>query len=371
MTMNNKMLAEGTFFKVWMEEEKNKGHIDLFGTIGEDWWSADGGVTAAKVAKMFKDLDPNCDLDISVNSYGGDPYVGLAIKNMIEKHKGTVTIAVTGIAASAASLITSCVNAETVMPTGSMLMIHNPWTYIYGNQIDLRKEADKLEKIAASMATVYKSKVKDKLTDEEIRSIMDAETWLSADEAVEKGFADRVDTLSAKVSALLKGKTLMIGGRCFNLGDAKAPPFYLLKGEKMATKEPSAAASLKDVNGDKGGEVKLTTVAELKVAYPDLVKAAVDEALKAERQRMKDLDALRMPGNEQIVNKAKYETFADAGVCALEILTKEKQTRTQMHQSLKADGSEVSNVIEELDKGVQLNKEEKDINYWIKLAAKK
>jgi ATP-dependent Clp protease protease subunit len=107
----------------------------------------------------------------------------------LKRHKAHVNVFFDGIAASIASLI-AMAGDKVIMPANAMMMIHSPWTFAVGNAQDFRKLADDMDKIRDSMIVAYESR--SALTTEEITEIMDAETWLSAEECLEYGFADEI-----------------------------------------------------------------------------------------------------------------------------------------------------------------------------------
>lgn len=176
------------------------GELTLYGEISDvTWWGDE--VTP----KQFKeDLDALGDIDtlnIYINSPGGDVFAGQAIYSMLKRHKAQVNVYVDGVAASIASVI-AMAGDKVAMPKNAMMMIHNPWMFAMGNANDFRKLADDLEKIGGSMAVAYQEK--SGLTAEEIIKIMDAETWLSAEECVEYGFADELEEAKQAAACLNK-----------------------------------------------------------------------------------------------------------------------------------------------------------------------
>ncbi|MFB4471819.1 head maturation protease, ClpP-related [Oceanobacillus caeni] len=135
----------------------------------------------------MKTIDENEELEIEVNSYGGDVYLGISISNAIKAHKGKTTCIITGIAASAASLIVSA--ADTVkMYSSSQIMVHNAWTIAMGNSKDLRKVADDLDKIGTSVLASYSHRV----DEDKMKELLDAETYLTAEESINLGLADEI-----------------------------------------------------------------------------------------------------------------------------------------------------------------------------------
>ncbi len=125
-------------------------------------------------------------ISVHINSEGGDMFAGIAIKNILAAHPGNVTCIVEGLAASAASIVAMA--GRTVMRNGAMMMIHNPWAIVAGNADDLRDKADMLDKARGTLIDIYKAKTGKSKS--ELKSLLDAETWMTADEAVEAGFAD-------------------------------------------------------------------------------------------------------------------------------------------------------------------------------------
>lgn len=151
----------------------------------------DTDVSAAGFRDALKQLGNIKQLNLHINSPGGSVFQGIAIYNMLKQSKAHVNIYVDGVAASIASVIAMA--GDTIfMPSNSMLMIHNPYTFAMGNANELRKAADDMDKITEASKKAYLEKAGDKLTDQELQQIMDDETWMTAQEAVDKGLADEI-----------------------------------------------------------------------------------------------------------------------------------------------------------------------------------
>lgn len=181
----------------------NEGELMLYGEISsESWWGDE--VTP----KQFKaDLDTLGDihtLNVYINSPGGDVFAGQAIHTMLKRHKAHVNVYIDGLAASIASVIAMA--GDTVyMGKNTMMMIHNPWTGAYGNEHDFRKLAEDLNKIRESLIEAYLSKAKDMDRDKLIE-MLDAETWLTAQECIDYGFASELTegkNIAASIDALV------------------------------------------------------------------------------------------------------------------------------------------------------------------------
>ena len=135
----------------------------------------------------MKSIKEDEDIELEINSYGGDVFLGIDLMNTLRGHGGKVTVTVTGIAASAASII--AMGADTIrMYSNTQLMVHNAWTYAAGNAKELRKVADDLESIGESVLASYTHRVDEKT----VAKLLDEETYLSASKAKELGFIDEI-----------------------------------------------------------------------------------------------------------------------------------------------------------------------------------
>lgn len=158
------------------------------------WYEED--VCSYDLAKELTALEGK-NLTVRINSYGGAVAEGLAIYNLLKSYAGEVTTICDGFACSAASVVFMA-GAKRIMPRSSLLMIHNAWTWASGDANDLRKAADDLEKITQPSIEIYKSV--SSLDEEEIKKMMDEETWIDADEALDFGFATEISEEAAKQS---------------------------------------------------------------------------------------------------------------------------------------------------------------------------
>ncbi len=163
----------------------------LNGTIAEESWF-DDDVTP----QIFKDElnSGSGDITVWINSPGGDCIAAAQIYNMLMDYKGNVTVKIDGIAASAASVIAMAGTKVLVSPV-SMLMIHNPMTIAYGNSAEMQKAIDMLGSVKDSILNAYE--IKTGLSRTKLSHLMDAETWMDANKAIELGFADEIMQRSA------------------------------------------------------------------------------------------------------------------------------------------------------------------------------
>jgi len=165
----------------------------IYDVIGEDFFGE--GVTPKAVRDQMKSMDRAEPLLVRINSPGGSVFDGVAIKTLLDEWQAGVQVQVDGIAASAASYI-AMAGTTISMASGSMLMIHNPWSVVVGNASDMRKEADLLDKVGDQLAAAYATKSGAAM--DTIKAALDAETWYTADEAVAAGLADAVLLSPAK-----------------------------------------------------------------------------------------------------------------------------------------------------------------------------
>ncbi|SCI45790.1 ATP-dependent Clp protease proteolytic subunit [uncultured Clostridium sp.] len=166
-----------------LTQNNNEVDIQIYGDITSwDWYESD--VSSYTLSKQIEGLE--CDvINVYINSYGGEVAEGLSIYNQLKRHKAKVKTVCDGFACSAASVIFMA-GDERVMSTASLLMIHNAWTYASGNAKELRKQADDLDVITQASINAYMQEVN--ITEEELKQMLDNETWIAPQEALEKGF---------------------------------------------------------------------------------------------------------------------------------------------------------------------------------------
>lgn len=150
-----------------------------------EWW---GGIAPGPFVKAIRDLDVDT-IHLRINSPGGSVFAARAMEQALREHGAKVVVHIDGIAASAATFI-AMAGEEVIMAKGAMFMIHKAWTGMWGNANDLRKEADLLDKIDGTLAETYAAKTGKDL--EQVAEWMAQETWFTADEALENGFATSV-----------------------------------------------------------------------------------------------------------------------------------------------------------------------------------
>jgi ATP-dependent Clp protease protease subunit len=170
--------------------------IYIYDVIGEDFWTG-GGVTAAKFLKAIDEANAST-IHLRINSPGGDVFEARAIVSAMQRSSARFVAHVDALAASAASVIAVAAD-EVLMAPGSMLMIHNAWTLAMGDKNTMLDTAGLLEKIDGTIADQYAEKTGMKR--EDIAALMDAETWITAEDAVAQKFADGIEAKAEKPKA--------------------------------------------------------------------------------------------------------------------------------------------------------------------------
>lgn len=188
------MTMKNNFYQLTNINE-DSAELYIYGDITSYKWYEDD-VCSYDLAKELTALEGK-NLTVRINSYGGEVAQGLAIYNLLKSYSGEVTTLCDGFACSAASVVFMA-GTKRIMPRSSLLMIHNAWTWASGDADDLRKAADDIEKITQPSIEIYTSV--SNLDADEIKSMMDAETWIDADEALDYGFATSISEEAAMQS---------------------------------------------------------------------------------------------------------------------------------------------------------------------------
>ena len=185
--------------------ENNEANINIYGDITSwEWFESD--VSSYTLSKELEGLDVDT-INVYINSYGGEVAEGLAIYNALKRHKAKIKTFCDGFAASIASAIFMA-GDERIMSNASLLFIHNAWTIAEGNANDFRKQAEDLDKITQASINVYMEHVN--ITEEELKRMLDAETWITPQDALEMGFATAIvnDNTSKKPNQSIKKKLM-------------------------------------------------------------------------------------------------------------------------------------------------------------------
>jgi ATP-dependent Clp protease protease subunit len=237
-----------TKFWNFKAKDDNTGELMLYGDISSSSWYGDE-VTPKQFKEDLDALGSIKSLNIYINSGGGDVWAGQAIHSMLRRHDSSKTVYIDGLAASIASVI-AMAGDKIIMPKNAMMMIHKAWTISVGNADDFRKMADDMDKVDESIKSVYIAKTG--LSDAEITGLMERETWMTAEDAVAKGFADEVEQ-EKKLAASMQGGFLMLNGQQFDLGRFRNMPDLALDGLRPEGEE-APGESLETILPNDSGE---------------------------------------------------------------------------------------------------------------------
>jgi ATP-dependent protease ClpP protease subunit len=341
--------------KFWnVKTDGNKSHIDLFGYVGgskeADFFEPEG-FNEKEFLDELRAIPQDNALEISINSFGGSVYTGLSIYTLLKAHKGEITFRVDGAAMSAATIITSVPNAKVIMPKGSMMMIHKISSIAIGNIDDMRKAADDMEKLEQNILDIYAEKTGK--TVDEIKPVVDAETYFTAAEAVEFGLADEVDENTA-VENKAVGEIVMLNGLEVSARLFEHAPKGFLKADM-----PKASAVVNPAEK----ESETMDLETLKAEHPDIVEAirneALNEGIAQERARIQAIEEIAVAGHEEMVNAAKFDNAITAEQLAVNILKADKARNAAMLKNRAADAEDLTGITPDANEGLSPNAEAK------------
>jgi ATP-dependent Clp protease protease subunit len=209
-------------FERWIDIKNTsdeRAEISIYGPITDEKWF-DEEVTPSDFRKKMYAVKDAKYIDLYVNSSGGGVFAGQTIYNMIKRHPAKVTAHVDGIAASIASVVLMA-GDEIVVPKNAMVMIHRATALAIGDAEEMLSMASALERVENTIVNVYNERTG--LDEKKIRDLMAAETWMNANEALEYGFADKVDS-EKTIEARVRGNTAIINGKEIDITQYRSFP---------------------------------------------------------------------------------------------------------------------------------------------------
>ncbi len=223
------------FWEFKAVKDSDVGELLLYGEISDSSWWGDE-VTPKQFKKDLDALGDISELRVYINSPGGNVFAGQTIYSILKRYQAQVNVYVDGLAASAASVV-AMAGDRIIMPRNAMMVIHNPWTVVAGDANELLEVADALDKVRDTMIAVYEERTG--LKKDQIVEMLDAETWLTAEEAVEMGFADEIEE-AKQVAVSIAGKgQLEVNGLTVDLSRYTNPP-KLMVAEHTKTPQPNS-----------------------------------------------------------------------------------------------------------------------------------
>lgn len=316
--MNGSANPEGTAPKFWnvASLSEDEGEITLYGDVLSkrmyDWWTGEliPGlyITPEGFMEDLALVKDKKNITVKINSCGGDLYTGLAIHNALKGLTANVKTVVEGIAASAASVIAMAGDTVEVYP-GSLIMIHGVSIRNYGdiNLQDVQKMERMIDANEKAIAAIYNQRTG--IDTEEIRTMMAEEKWMTGEEAVEKGFADKIceEKNTVDIGMSSNKKILMVNGISHDTFGFRNMPEFRIITQNSAKPVPVPVADSNSNELKEEGGKKHMTFDELRTQEPDLVTQIQNEAVAIERQRMKDIDSIAASiPDQEMVNEAKY-----------------------------------------------------------------
>ena len=211
--------------------------ILLYGQIGASWWG--DSITAAGFKKELKALGEVDTIDLRINSEGGSVFDAASIYNSLKEHNAYVTAHVDGMALSAASVVLMA-GDERVMAENAFVMIHDPWSMVAGDARSMRKEADLLDQIKSTIVRMYTDRTG--IDTKEVEDMMSDETWLTSDEALSKGFVDRVSENMKVAASFDATRFCKVPDWARDRSKAEQPPMDLVRRQRLAHMNQRALA---------------------------------------------------------------------------------------------------------------------------------
>lgn len=333
----------------------------------------------------MESLKNKANVTFHINSPGGEVFAGVAIYNRMKEFKGNVTTIVDGLAASAASIIAQGGKVRKVC-NGSLTMIHGASSLLWGyyNANEMKESLKQVNAIDKSIADIYTTATgQDK---EKIVSMMSKTTWMSAEEAIENGFADEIVDTGEKVTMSIDSQRslLTVNGVPMSARGLFNLPESIPVVNKVTTgTEPDV---IKNQNNP-GGTEKMT-LEELMQSEPELVNqirndaiqsvqntvaTSINDAVSAELTRLQSIDEIADKiGDKELINRAKYgDTKMSAGDLALEALKAQKDAGSAFLNQMQADtvASNVNSVTPQPQAGTESEQLKNDIADGAKLIA--
>lgn len=306
-------------------DSKDEAEIMIYSQIvSRKWRQDDPEVTAKDFDKLLKDAKASgaTKLRLRINSPGGDVRQAVAMKTMLDMSSfEEINVDIEGLCASAATLFVCVPNAHVRIAQGSEFMIHNPWVYTSGSAAELIKTAERLTKMENDQHEMFAGR--SGKTAEQVKEWMDAETWFTAKEAVEYGFADEI-MQTEQAAACVSEDEMGMMREMFRMVPKEIQT--RARENTVSTAQKNCVSENKNTHkeGKENMDIKEITEQLLQAENPECYNAILEKGRAAERQRIEDIDALTDEGFEEMAQEAKH-----SGASAAEFLQKVVAARAQ------------------------------------------
>lgn len=284
---------------------------EIISDMPEEWkWSKEDK-SAADFDKAIKDIRSKGakNLLLRINSPGGVCTESVAMRSILANAGfENINIRIEGLCASAATDIATLPGAHVQIAEGSEYMIHNPWCFAIGNANEMEATIERLRNIEQMSRGFYMKRTGQ--SEEQVKEWMDAETWFTAEQAVEYGFADELLETEEKMAACVTSKEYGTMKALYKSIpeeiDLKEDPENqtVSNGDSVAG-EPTEIKSQKEEHVNM--EINELTLDQLREGNPALLEQIQQSAVEAERERLSDIDALTIPGYEEMAEQAKAD----------------------------------------------------------------
>ena len=336
------------FWDIVTAEDSDEAEITMYGDVVDrrpvNWFTGEEEegqfITPEGFAEDLARIKSKARITIRLNSVGGDAYTAIAIHNALKALPAEKIVIVEGIAASAASII-MCAGDKVQVYPGSMVMVHGAKCYLadFYSLADVKKVAKMIDTLDRAMAIIYSKKTG--MTEEAARALVNAETWMTGQQAVDKGFADELlDGAPVQASISADKRVLIVAGIRHDIRAFHNIP----QGINIAT---DAAIGAGGKNNEE--EASQMTEQELREQYPELVESIVaraedrakEEAAQAERARIRDIESIEAQiADKEMVDKAKYGSEGmTAAALALAAMQQQAVAAKQFKKDLAEDAA--------------------------------
>lgn len=348
LTKAYKMIAVG----------ENDAEINMYGEVVEkhpvDWWSGEpvpgNYIAVDDFLRDLEDLSTKDNITVHINSVGGDLYAGIAIYNRLKSLPANVTTVNDGLAASAGSLIFQAGNTRKVH-SGSNIMVHQTMGLLIGyyQTKDLKEVIKQLDAGNKAAVNIYAEASGRDAAD--MKAMVDKETWLTGQEAVDAGLADEVVESDVPISMSLTADRahMMVNGIALSTrGMSNIPQrIPVLPANKVSV---PAAVPADNTEGKEGKDVEIKNIEDLKKAYPDLLAQAENSAREEgrtagateERARIKGIEDIQNAiADQKLITGAKYgEKPLTAEQLALQAMQAQAAIGVKVLADMGADGKD-------------------------------
>lgn len=336
--------------------EGSSAEITMYGQIVDhrpkDFWTdtemPGNFIVKSEFLEDLKAVEGVRKLTIRLDSLGGDAYASLLIYNRLRELKAKKIIQVDGVAMSGGSIIMCAGDTVRVNP-GSLIMVHKSMALLWGfyNARDLERIKQSNDAMDKALAKAYSKKAG--ITEDEALELMANETYMTGDEALEKGFADEIVTNEAApvIAASADHNTLFVNGRALAAMGYSLPESIPVAAPQA--EEGNTAQQVVPDDGKGGDTIMASNLEELRIENPQLAETLMAEALSAvavqaseaaatERRRLQEIDSIASVYDDELVNDAKYATPCSAQEMAFRAAQKAAQSGRAFLQDLEADG---------------------------------